>query len=188
MAAAALVVSVTNSISFVKELLESAGDAPPSHEILVECEVVLTKCLADLAHISSDGELHDLVNAMLTKVRSLNFTLLAKAATSYLSEEWWLATAAEMPPVSCSPTDSGYRWQSRPSHLGLLQALQFCGEPPAPFESRRLLFEWRAWTWRESRGGSIMYLCLFVTSSSGMYWYSMEGEVVIYSMFFYIKK
>ena len=52
-----LVVSVTNSISFVKELLESAGDAPPSHEILVECEVVLTKCLADLAHISSDGEL-----------------------------------------------------------------------------------------------------------------------------------
>ena len=45
MAAAALVVSVTNSISFVKELLESAGDAPPSHEILVECEVVLTKCL-----------------------------------------------------------------------------------------------------------------------------------------------
>ena len=101
--AAALVVSVTNSISFVKELLESAGDVPPSHEILVECEVVLTKCLADLAHISSDGE-------------------------------------------------------------------------------------WRAWTWRESRGGSIMYLCLFVTSSSGMYWYSMEGEVGIYSMFFYIKK
>ena len=94
------------SISFVKELLESAGDAPPSHEILVECEVVLTKCLADLA----------------------------------------------------------------------------------PFESRRLPFEWRAWTWRESRGGSIMYLCLFVTSSSGMYWYSMEGEVGIYSMFFYIKK
>ena len=91
MAAAALVVSVTNSISFVKELLESAGDAPPSHEILVECEVVLTKCLADLAHI-------------------------------------------------------------------------------------------------EPRGGSIMYLCLFVTSSSGMYWYSMEGEVGIYSMFFYIKK
>ena len=62
MAATALVVSVTNSISFVKELLESAGDAPPYHEILVECEVVLTKCLADPAHISSDGELHDLVN------------------------------------------------------------------------------------------------------------------------------
>ena len=32
-----------------------------------------------------------------------------------------------------------------------------------------------------------MYLCLFVTSSSGMYRYSMEGEVGIYSMFFYIK-
>ena len=106
MAAAALVVSVTNSISFVKELLESAGDAPPSHEILVECEVVLTKCLADLA----------------------------------------------------------------------------------PFESRRLPFEWRAWTSRESRGGSIMYLYLFVTSSSGMYWYSMEGEVGIYSMFFLYQK